>query len=110
MWPLERPAHSARSAFTICISRVRNAGLADCLNAATNSIVAASTEFDRAAQRGTIHRVRTHEVVAPDVTTDEMEKVYTQRMAKAGAPGRNIYDEIFSSSPQGLSGILCVRP
>lgn len=101
MWPLKRPALSARSTFITCISRVRNAGLAARLAAATDSVVTASSEFDRAARRGTLHQIATHDVVAPDVTVDEMEKVYTQRMAKTGAPGRDIYDEIFSSSPQG---------
>jgi hypothetical protein len=37
-----------------------------------------------------------------------MEKVYTQRMAKSGAPGREIYDEIFASSPSGRCP-LCMQ-
>jgi hypothetical protein len=38
-----------------------------------------------------------------------MEKVYTQRMAKMGAPGRDIYDEIFASSPQGRCPLCTQR-
>lgn len=108
MWPLEQPAHSARSTYNICISRVRNAGLAARLSDATDSVVAASSEFDRAAQCGTLHQIAAHDVVAPDVTVEEMEKVYTQRMAKTAAPGRNIYDNIFSASPQGRCP-LCMQ-
>ena len=108
MWSLERPAHSARSTFTTCISRVRNPGLAARLTAATPTIVAASEQFDRAARRARLHEIAAHEKVDPDVTVDEMEKVYTQRMAKSGAPGREIYDEIFASSPAGRCP-LCMQ-
>lgn len=110
MWSLERPAHSARSTFTTCISRVRNAGLAARLAAATDSVVAASSEFDRAARGGTLHQIARHDLVTPDITIDDMEKVYTQRMAKTGAPGRDVYDEIFLSSPQGRCPLCTQRP
>jgi hypothetical protein len=48
-------------------------------------------------------------LVAPNVTATEMEKVYTQRMARKGAPGRDVYDEIFGSSPQGRCPLCCQR-
>jgi hypothetical protein len=109
MWPLGRPAHSARSTFEICISRVRDPGLAARLAAATDSVVAASREFNQAARHGTLHQIVPHDIVVPDVTVEEMEKVYTQRMAKIGAPGRAIYDEIFSASPQGRCPLCTQR-
>lgn len=109
MWPLEPPAHSARATFSKCISRVRNGGLAGRLAAATASVVMASNEFDDAARGNTLHQIATHDIVAPDVTVEEMEKVYTQRMAKTGAPGREIYDAIFSSSPQGRCPLCTQR-
>lgn len=108
MWSLERPADSARSTFTTCISRVRNRGLAARLMAATPTIVAASERFDRAARHARLHEIGVHNTVDPDLTVSEMEKVYTQRMAKSGAPGRDIYDEIFASSPGGRCP-LCMQ-
>lgn len=108
MWSLQRPAHSARSTFTTCISRVRNPGLSARLTAATPTIVAASEQFDRAARRNRLHEIAAHGTVDPDITVGEMEKVYTQRMAKTGAPGREIYDEIFASSPSGRCP-LCMQ-
>jgi len=110
MWPLQRPRHSARSAYTTCISRVRNAGLAARLEAATTTVVDASAAFDQAAARGALHQIPATTIVAPDITTEEMSKVYTQRMAKIGAPGRDIYDEIFGSSPQGRCPLCAQRP
>lgn len=108
MWSLQRPTLSARSAFTTCISRVRNPGLASRLASAAPAVVTASAQFDRAAQRFRLHEIATHDEVAPDVTTSEMEKVYTQRMAKSGSPGRDIYDEIFASAPLGRCP-LCMQ-
>lgn len=109
MITLEPPGTSARRAFATCIGRVRNPALATRLAAATHTVINESREFDRAARRGRVHQVETQDVVAPDVTVDEMEKVYTQRMAKAGSPGRGIYDEIFASSPGGRCPLCTQR-
>jgi 5-methylcytosine-specific restriction endonuclease McrA len=78
------------------------------LTAATPTIVAASEQFDQLARCGRLHEMSCHNKVHPDVTVSEMEKVYTQRMAKSGAPGRDIYDEIFASSPGGRCP-LCMQ-
>lgn len=110
MWPLEKPVHSARSAYTTCISRIRNSDLAARHAAATTTVVNASARYNRNAKRGTLHQIPPVAVVAPDITTEEMGKVYTQRMAKNGAAGRDIYDEIFSSSPQGKCPLCDQRP
>lgn len=108
MQRLNTPPASARASYTACTSRVRNAALAARLAAATDTVVVASREFDREARRGRLDRIATHRTVAPDVTKAEMEKVYTQRMAKVGAPGREIYDEIFAAPPGGRCP-LCVQ-
>lgn len=108
MWSLERPTLSAQSAFETCISRVQNARLAARLANAAPAIVVASARFDHAARRHSLHQIPTHDEVPPDITVGEMEKVYTQRMAKSGAPGRDIYDEIFASAPSGRCP-LCMQ-
>jgi hypothetical protein len=109
MQSLPKPGYSARLAYMICIGRVGNPGLAARLGAAAPSVVKASLAFDGAAARHTLHQIQPAAVVAPDVTTEEMGKVYTQRMAKKGAPGREIYDEIFASSPQGRCPLCAHR-
>lgn len=108
MWSLARPTQSAESAFEVCISRVRDTGLAARLASATPAVVAASAQFDEAARVHQLHEIPTHNDVPPDITVGEMEKVYTQRMAKSGAPGRDIYDEIFASAPSGRCP-LCMQ-
>jgi hypothetical protein len=108
MLPLDRPLYTARATFHACIGRVRNRDLHARLVAATPSIVDASDAFDEAAERHALHEIMREAIVAPDVTTEEMEKVYSQRMAKEGVPGRGVYDDIFTASPQGLCP-LCVH-
>ena len=109
MWTLDRPAHTARATYRACISRVRDPVLRARLEAATQTIVDASAVFDDAASRHVLHEIVRQAVVAPDVTTEEMEKVYTQRMAREGAPGRGVYDDIFGSAPQGRCPLCAQR-
>ncbi len=110
MWSLERPRHEAGATFEACISRIREPALRERLAAATPAIVNASVAFDDAAQRHALHEIACHSVVAPDIKREDMEKVYTQRMAKRGAPGRRVYDDIFASAPQGRCPLCAKRP
>jgi hypothetical protein len=110
MWTLDRPEYTARTTFTACISRVRNLELKTRLEGVIQAVVDASNAFDAAAEQHSLYEVARDARVGGVVTTEEMEKVYTQRMAKIGAPGRAIYDEIFSSSPQGRCPLCAQRP
>ena len=106
MWKLAPPSHTARETFKTCIGRVRDVGLATRLATAADHVAAASQEFDKAARVGGIHELK---ALATGVGVEEMEKVYTQRMAKAGSPGRHVYDDILSSSPQGRCPLCTQR-
>lgn len=101
MIKLDRPVQEAEDVFITCISRVQNASLKARLEGVTQAVVDASVEFDDAATRTRLHRIAIQELVGGVVTRVEMEAVYTQRMAKKGAPGRDIYDALFTSAPQG---------
>ncbi|MGZ2376663.1 hypothetical protein ACVI3U_004629 [Sinorhizobium medicae] len=108
MLKLDKPAHSALDTFTLCISRVKNVNLKNRLNAATNAVVAASAAYDVAGPLQNLHSIpRVASVVA--VTKDEMETVYTQRMAGSKGPGRPVYDEIFASAPNGRCPLCAHR-
>lgn len=98
---LDKPGFDAKDVFELCISRVRDPQLKGRLVNVTQAIADASTEFDDAAQHNRLHQVVRRDNVGGVVTRAEMEAVYTYRMAKKGAPGRDVYDVIFTSSPQG---------
>ena len=101
MIKLDRPIQEAEDVFTTCISRVRDAQLKARLAGVTQAVVAASAEFDDAATHTRLHQITPQVLVGGVVTQAEMEAIYTQRMAKKGAPGREIYDALFTSAPHG---------
>ena len=101
MWSLTRPARTARETYVACISRVRDPALKTRLEGVTQAIVDASAAFKAAAARQDLHRIARDVTVGGTVTRDEMEAVYTQRMAKKGSPGRDTYDELISAPSQG---------
>lgn len=101
MRPLPRPGHGARAVFRLCISRVSDPDLKTRLTAASDSIDVASGRFDQAATHGNLHQLAPDEAV-PAVSAAEMGKVYTQRMARRGAPGREVYDSILGAAPNGV--------
>jgi hypothetical protein len=100
MIKLDRPVQDAGNVFITCISRVRDAQLKARLAGVTQAVVDASAEFDDAATHTRLHQIAPQDVVGGIVTQAEMEAVYTTRMAKKGAPGREIYDMLLISAPQ----------
>ena len=108
MWKLARPSHSARETFKTCIGRVRDPGLAARLATAADGVAAASRDFDKAMRGGTVHQLKSKAVTLPGFGGKEMEKVYTQRMAKVRSPGRHVYEDILSAAPQGRCP-LCMQ-
>lgn len=98
MLKLDRPPYSAEDTFAACISRVRLPALKARLQAASPVIVAASEAFVAAAEAQTLDQIARVALVNGNVTTAEMEAVYTNRMAKQKAPGRSIYDDIFAAA------------
>ncbi|HEY4135525.1 MAG TPA: hypothetical protein VGO34_09940 [Alphaproteobacteria bacterium] len=108
MLKLNRPEPAARDTFVGCINRVRNPGLRRRLESITEAVAAASDAFELAATGQTLHEIARHDVVGV-VTRAEMEAVYVQRMAKKGAPGRAIYDELISAPIHGRCPICAQR-
>lgn len=98
MLNLNRPQHSAVDTFSTCISRVREPELKARLTAATQAIGAASDAYVTAAEAQALDQIARISPVNGNVTTAEMEAVYTSRMVKQNAPGRAIYDEIFAAA------------
>lgn len=87
--------------FAACISRIRDPGLKLKMESIAHLVVAASADFDTLAAQTRLHQFVRQAIVGGVVTTAEMEGVYTQRMAKKSAPGRDAYDELFNSAPNG---------
>jgi 5-methylcytosine-specific restriction endonuclease McrA len=109
MISLDPPDCTALDAFIICISRIQDSALRMRLAGVTQMVVDASAAYALAAGLSQLHQIATQTMVGGTVTRKEMEAVYTYRMARKGAPGRHIYDELLSSVPQGRCPLCAHR-
>ena len=109
MISLEKPDISAEGTFKACIDRIRNPDLRDRLAGVTPLVVIASADFDIAAQANTLHLIAAADNVGGTVSEEEMGNVYNYRMVRSGSPGRTIYDQIYTSAPQGRCPLCAHR-
>lgn len=91
MRSLPRPTFSAEEVFRVCISRVRNRDLKARLEACVPEIIQDTLDFDSKAPVAKLHLIQRKTHVNGNVTKDEMEKVYTDRMVGKDGPGRSYY-------------------
>jgi hypothetical protein len=94
MWTVERPLFDAGETFKICISRIRDVELHKRLVSVHATIAAASSDYEQKANACSLNLIATSESVDGVITKAEMVKIYDQRMAGKGGPGRPIYDQI----------------
>lgn len=103
------PQEVAADVFINCISIVRNANLKLRLTACAPLVTQAQTEFLNKVTTGRIHTIRREILVNGDVTSKELEDVYTLRMAKKSTPGRILYDKILMTAPYGICPLCSER-
>lgn len=101
MIKIDLPGLNAGDVFTACISRIRDPDLKRRMLAVTADVVAASVTFKKLAPETRLYQFTRNATVGGLVSGAEMEALYTQRMAKKKGPGRDAYDELFGSAPQG---------
>ena len=77
--------------------------------ACENLITQAEIEFDSKVATGNIHTIQAEQNVNGNVSAKELEKVYTQRMAKKDVPGRVIYDKLISAPKLGVCPLCSHR-
>ncbi|MGH3933068.1 MAG: HNH endonuclease [Pseudonocardiaceae bacterium] len=101
MWPLGKPLDAARDTYRTCISRVSRAGLKERLEGFEDDVADAADRFEEAVRATALHTLD-KSTFAPNSEDDqkELRKVYTDRMAKEGAPGRSIYDALRLAAPR----------
>jgi hypothetical protein len=105
MWTVDRPETGAGAAFSLCIQRVKSAELKARLTAIKPDVEAAAEDYVLHAESESLQLCSVHTSVG-SVSAAELSNVYTGRMAKLGAPGRILYDELLAS-PKGGTCPLC---
>jgi hypothetical protein len=109
MRKLNVPVEDAIDVFDICNSRVVNADLKDRLENCKPLIVNAVTDYKTKAPRIELHTIATHNSINGNVTSEEMKKVYSDRMVGAKSPGRYIYDKWRASAPNDICPLCAQR-
>ena len=97
MRKIEKPNLDPRDVYLACVRGVRNEQLRARLQAIANDIEIAADDYDTKAECGNFYLIRQHNNVGGSVTGQEMEKVYTLRMAQKRRAGRKFYDELKAS-------------
>ena len=108
MLPTTSPTVDGNATFSLCISRIQDAGLQRRLRQMSNAIANASQDYESRA--ATIRFYLLQPARRRGVTKKELTDVYTLRFAKKGSVGRRIYDQIISLAPLGICPLCGVRP
>lgn len=101
MRKINKPDYNVETVFKACISLVKNKDLKDRLTLCIPFLNSSEQDFSQRFSKFEIYKISLQTLINGNVTTEEMEKVYTNRMAKKDSPGRLYYDKILASAPQG---------
>lgn len=94
MWSLPVPEVSARTVYLTCIS-TSLPKTKQRLEALEEDVVNAADEYEAAASSAALHTLQGLKGKPSNkIDRAELEKNYTQRMARKGAPGRDDYDKL----------------
>ncbi len=105
---LPRPDQVPLDTYALCISRVQDQDLKQRLEGIADRIRDAAVEYENRGNERRFYLIGTHTQVE-DVTSKELEGVYTSRMVGKLSPGRRTYERLRSSSPQNLCPFCAQR-
>ena len=109
MRKLNIPTDDPIEVFETCISKVQNADLKERLSNCKTKLTEATKDYNIKAPDGLLHTIPTHNSVNGNVSTEEMKKVYTDRMVGIKSPGRHIYDKWINSAPNNICPLCAQR-
>lgn len=109
MRALQRPSADARALFLACAGRIASVELRGRLASVADRVAAESALFAQLAASGATHMAVPSTTVGGVVTKDEMIRLYDSHVARKGAVGRPVYDEIFNSPPYSTCPLCAQR-
>ena len=101
MQSLPLPPDPVIDVFRACVGIVRNTQLKAKFRSIENTIQSAVDEYQEAATNSQLFAIATSENVGGIITTDEMTKLYNERMVRTNTPGREYYDKIMGLPQHG---------
>jgi len=103
------PSLESTTVYLACISRVRKRQLRRDLESIVDVIEEDALTYEQLSQSKNWYLFNESENVNGIISKEEMEKVYTNRMAKIDAPGRRYYDQIIESTPFNICPLCAHR-
>lgn len=100
MIKLKKPDDNVKDVFNDCISNFRE-DFKEKLEKCVNDIVLYTNEYEEKMSNKEVHSINVHQQLA-GLSKLEMIKVYEQKMAKSGQPGRRYYDKFMSIPQYGI--------
>lgn len=94
MRTLPKPDFTVEEVFRACISRVRDRDLQSRFEACIPEIVQDALDFDSKAAASQLHTIPKKTIINLNVSKEEMEKVYVDRMVNKKSPGRKFYEKL----------------
>ncbi|EHI99059.1 HNH endonuclease [Clostridium sp. DL-VIII] len=97
MIKLKKPDDNVKDVFNDCISNFREE-FKEKLEKCLDDVISKTDEYEEKISNRKVHYLATHQKLQ-GLSKEDMIKVYEQKMAKSGQPGRKYYDK-FMSIPQ----------
>jgi len=92
---IEKPEDNVRKVFSDCISNFRDEIFKNKLINSIDDIVTYTIDYEEKMLDKNIHNMTVHDELN-DLSKDDLLKVYKDKMAKKGQPGRKYYDKYMS--------------
>lgn len=109
MRTLAKPSLDPKTVYLTCVSRVQDEVLKEQLESISETIKTDAKNYNSKAELKKWYLIDESDGVDNIVSKDEMEKVYTNRMANKKSPGRHYYNEIKESSPFNICPLCAHR-
>jgi 5-methylcytosine-specific restriction endonuclease McrA len=98
---LKKPDDEVKDVFNECIGNIRDDKLKAKLENCLNDIILNTKNYEQKMENGQVHTIPIHTELN-GLTKEQMVKLYDDKMAKAGQPGRKYYDKLVSIPEYGI--------
>lgn len=109
MRSIEKPNEDVEVVFDKCISNIRNQVYKKRLSNCTEIIKKDTEMYEAKILTSQVHTIASKSKISEYIFDDDMTKIYDNKFAKKGSPGRQYYDKIISIPHNGICPLCGVR-
>lgn len=109
MRKIVRPEFTVKDVFGACIQNTKSVALKQELSNSIGTIESAELDFDAKKNTNTLHLIQRGIAVNAIVNTDQLKKIYTDKLLDKSNDGRIYYNAILASAPKGKCPLCSQR-